>query len=75
MTDFIEHPDHTGSSANPLAPWNRPDEEPPELQCPVCHHEPDVDAGFTEGDECLYHHATEDPCGGHYEIKEHDHGR
>lgn len=30
----IEHPDHTGASANPLAPWNQPDTD--ELECEDC---------------------------------------
>ena len=43
MTDFIEHPDHTGMSANPDAPWNQPDATecedcrgPKTGECPNC---------------------------------------
>jgi len=66
----IEHPDHTGASSNPLAPWNWPDPEPVQVQCPLCHHEPDPDDGFDEGTTCLYANDKDDPCEGVYEIKE-----
>lgn len=33
MIDRIEHPDHTGASANPDAPWNQPD---PNDACDYC---------------------------------------
>lgn len=47
----IEHPDHTGSSANPTAPWNQPDAEP--LRCDYCDFTVDLDApGVFEGADC-----------------------
>lgn len=43
----IEHPDHTGASSNPLAPWNQPDPEP--LICPECY---ELDEDAEVGDRC-----------------------
>lgn len=43
----IEHPDHTGESANPDAPWNAPDAEP--WTCPSCDAQHDDD---TAREEC-----------------------
>lgn len=45
---MIEHPDHTGASSNPHAPWNQGDPDP--VICPVCDHEPQE--GAEEGAQC-----------------------
>jgi hypothetical protein len=44
---MIEHPDHTGSSSNPNAPWNQPDAIP--VQCVFCHEESET---LEVGDDC-----------------------
>lgn len=36
---MIEHPEHTGASVNPSAPWNQGDED--ELVCRLCGELPD----------------------------------
>ncbi len=46
----IEHPDHTGSSANPAAPWNAPDAFEGDHTCDECGH---IEWGYgIDGDEC-----------------------
>jgi hypothetical protein len=44
---FIEHPDHTGASSNPLAPWNWPDALP--CECDECGYQSEA---LAHGDEC-----------------------
>lgn len=64
----IEHPDHTGASSNPSAPWNQGDPDP--LICDVCGDEPEEGDGFDEGDACRWSDALSPlPCDGHYESK------
>lgn len=58
----IEHPDHTGSSSNPLAPWNQAEDS--RVICDQCEHEPDP-GSFLDGETCLYER-HETPCNGHY---------
>lgn len=50
----IEHPDHTGSSGNPLAPWNQPDGDTYEgpYTCPDCDHEHGTENGNRDGEPC-----------------------
>lgn len=67
----MEHPDHTGASSNPNAPWNRGD--PPRLGCDACDHEPAPGEAIA-GDPC--HETWDDfkarpqrfgiPCDGRY---------
>lgn len=54
--DGIEHPDHTGWSANPSAPWNRPDPAP--LICSECYG---LDEYAEVGDRC---NAGDGSCNG-----------
>lgn len=58
----IEHPDHTGSSSNPLAPWNQPDTI--RLTCDVCEGEYEADADHEAGDECEGRTPEGQPCFG-----------
>lgn len=60
MADFIEHPDHTGASSNPRAPWNHPDAVV--LVCNECDGEPPEYAEMHEGDSCV-----DEDCPGRYE--------
>lgn len=54
----MEHPDHTGSSANPNAPWNQPD---PELVvCRYCHEEIEPEV-FAETEEDICPRCSEGP--------------
>lgn len=74
----IEHPDHTGASSNPLAPWNAREEER-ELYCPSCHEEPEDQGAVEPGDPCEntqpeYDRAGNEipPCEGTYTYREDD---
>lgn len=62
---MIEHPDHTGASSNPLAPWNAHETDADDFQCDECGATPD-DA-VDDGEAC-----EEDGCEGAYRLVDHE---
>ena len=60
---MIEHPDHTGNSGNPAAPWNT---EEMEVSCDECGHTTVSQLEDEECDECgegtMNEQEPEEPC-------------
>lgn len=75
---MIEHPDHTGASANTAAPWNLPIGNVP-LICDSCSEPPEDQGAVEEGDACENTQLEFDaagneipPCEGTYHYQESD---